>query len=374
VAGLIVVLLVAGAAFAYFQYFRATEQTVSVTLLPGIAQPGPDPAGSDDAAGVVTATVTPVEEGRPVLLQTRVGGSWQGRQVGNQDAEGTVRFLLEPGGLDDGQVYRVVSYGDDGLERANSKALSGDVWGQPDFVDEFDRDVLGGEWENRGEDYNPEGLRACSKGSGDAVGMAEGTLELSVIYDPARADERCETKHGPERYRLNGHVTTNGHYFRYGVLAARIKFQRSQGQHAALWMQPVISESTTDAAKGGAEIDVIEWFGEGVPNGGLTSFVYHPTEDGLEKEGDWIPDPDRFLSGPGDSWFERYHVFSVEWTPDEYVFRIDGQETFRTSEGVSGQPEYPILSLLSSDYELRKLKDDRLPQAMQVDWLRFWES
>ena len=92
------------------------------------------------------------------------------------------------------------------------------------------------------------------------------------------------------------------------------------------------------------------------------------------KVGDWIPDPDRFLSGPGDSWYDRYHVFSVEWTPEEYIFRIDGQETFRTSEGVSQQPEYPILSLLSSDYELRKLKDNPLPQTMYVDWLRFWES
>jgi beta-glucanase (GH16 family) len=374
VAGVVVVLLAAGAAFAYVQYFRKTEQTISVALLPGIAQPGDDPAASDEAAGIVTATITPAEEGRPVLLQARVGGSWQGQQVGNQDVDGTVEFPLEPGGLDEGQVYRVVSYGDDALERADSKQLSGDQWGRPDFADEFNRDVLGDEWLNRGEDYNVEGLRACSKGSGDAVGMKDGNLELSVIYDPERADETCSTKHGPERYRLNGHVTTNGHFFRYGVLAARIKFQKSRGQHASLWMQPAISESKTDAATGGAEIDVIEWFGEGVPNGGLTSFVYHPTADGLEKEGDWIPDPDRFLSGPGDTWYDSYHVFSVEWTPDEYVFRIDGKETFRTSEGVSGQPEYPILSLLSSDYELRKLKDNGLPQTMYVDWLKFWES
>lgn len=370
----VVVLLVAGAAFAYVELFRKAEQTISVGLLPGIAQPGPGPAASDEAAGIVTATVEPVEEGRPVLLQTRVGGSWQGQQVGNQDADGSVVFPLEPGELEEGRAYRVVSYGDDGLERATSEVLSGDQWGRPDFVDEFDRAELGEEWMNRGEEYNVEGLRACSKGSGDAVAMGEGTLELSVIYDPARADERCETKQGPERYRLNGHVTPDGRFFRYGVLAARIKFQKARGQHAALWMQPAISESTTDAATGGAEIDVIEWFGEGVPNGGLTSFVYYPTPEGLVKVGDWIPEPDRFLSGPGDSWHDRYHVFSVEWTPEEYVFRIDGQEIFRTSEGVSQQPEYPILSLLSSDYELRKLKGNRLPQTMHVDWIKFWES
>jgi beta-glucanase (GH16 family) len=202
-----------------------------------------------------------------------------------------------------------------------------------------------------------------------------------VLLDDERAGERCRAKNGEGKvigtfdYRLNGHVMTNGHYFRYGVLAARIKFQQLQGQHASLWMQPAISESTTDSGKGGAEIDVIEWFGEGVKNGGLASFIYMLTEDGPTKVGGWVEDPDRFLTGPDDSWFENYHVFSVEWTPEEYIFRIDGQETWRTSEGISHQPEYPILSLLSSDYELANLgKLSNLPQTMHVDWLRFWEA
>ena len=113
------------------------------------------------------------------------------------------------------------------------------------------------DWLNRGEDYNPEGLRACSRASGEAVEVKGGTIGLSVILDQARADEQCHAKDAKGKsignfdYRLNGHVMTNGHYFRYGVLAARIKFQERQGQHASLWMQPAISESTTDSGKGG---------------------------------------------------------------------------------------------------------------------------
>ena len=39
------------------------------------------------------------------------------------------------------------------------------------------------------------------------------------------------------------------------------------------------------------------------------------------------------------------------------------------------QPQYPILSLLSSDYELKKLGGDaNLPQIMSVDWIRFWQA
>jgi hypothetical protein len=68
-------------------------------------------------------------------------------------------------------------------------------------------------------------------------------------------------------------------------------------------------------------------------------------------------------------------VFSVEWTPSAYIFRIDGQETGRITKGISRVPEYPILSLLSSDYELKKLGDEKnLPQTMQVDWIRTWQD
>ena len=168
---------------------------------------------------------------------------------------------------------------------------------------------------------------------------------------------------------------TNGHYFKYGVLAARIKFQPLQGQHASLWMQPAISESTTDPAKGGAEIDVIEWFGDEVKNGGLASFIYTPTPDGPEKVGGQLDDPDQYLADQDDDWFTRYHVFSVEWTPDAYVFRIDGQETWRTTKGISGQPEYPILSILSSDYELEHLGErGQAAPDHAVDWLRYWQA
>ena len=67
-------------------------------------------------------------------------------------------------------------------------------------------------------------------------------------------------------------------------------------------------------------------------------------------------------------------MFSVEWTPKVYIFRIDGQETWRTTAGISGIAQYPILSLLSSDYELPSLGGEkRLPQHMYVDWVSLWQ-
>ncbi len=370
----VVLLLLAVAAVAYFTVVKKSDTTVDVRVLPGIAQAGADPASSDEASGVVVATVDPADEGAAATLESDDGGSWAEVGTSKQDENGSVSFVL-PAGSGADASFRVTSGG------AASATIAGDTWGEADFDDEFDGDELSKDWMNRGEGYNPEGLRACSAGSADAVGVADGTLGVSVLLDPDRVGDTCAAKKadgssaGKFSYRLNGQITPNGQYFKYGVLAARIKFQEKQGQHGSLWMQPAISESTTDSAKGGAEIDVIEYFGDGVKNGGLASFVYKLTQDGPEKVGGQLPDPDQYLAGKDDSWFDDYHVFSVEWTPEEYIFRIDGQETYRTSEGISHQPEYPILSLLSSDYELEHLGGDKnLPQTMNVDWLRFWQA
>ncbi|MEO6509749.1 MAG: glycoside hydrolase family 16 protein [Nocardioides sp.] len=369
----VVLVLLAGAAVVYFTVVKKSDATVDVRVLPGIAQAGAEPASSGEASGVVVATVDPADDSAEATLESDEGGSWKKVGTSEQDENGSVHFVLPAGSGD--ASYRVTSGG------GTSVTVAGDSWGEADFDDEFDGDALSKDWINRGEGYNPEGLRACSAGSGDAVDVADGTLGVSVLLDPDRVGDTCTAKKvdgstaGTFSYRLNGQIAPQDHYFKYGVLAARIKFQEKQGQHGSLWMQPAISESTTDSAKVGSEIDVIEYFGDGVKNGGLASFVYKLTQDGPEKVGGQLPDPDQYLAGKDDSWFDDYHVFSVEWTPDEYIFRIDGQETYRTSEGISNQPEYPILSLLSSDYELQHLGGDKnLPQTMNVDWLRFWQA
>ena len=107
----------------------------------------------------------------------------------------------------------------------------------------------------------------------------------------------------------------------------------------------------------------------------MTSFIYHPTQRGPKKVGNFLVDPEQYLSSRSDTWWTKYHVFSVEWTPKAYVFRIDGQETWRTTAGISGIKQFPILSLLSSDYELENLGgENRLPQHMYVDWVQLWEA
>ena len=58
-------------------------------------------------------------------------------------------------------------------------------FGDLDFDEAFDGNELAPIWVHRGAEYNPEGLRACSRGSEDAAEVGDGTLALEVIKDPA---------------------------------------------------------------------------------------------------------------------------------------------------------------------------------------------
>ena len=231
-------------------------------------------------------------------------------------------------------------------------------------------------WNHRGREHWSTSRRTCSKGDPRASRVGGGAVRLSVITDPD-ATTRCKVRGrdatpGKYAYRLSGHIGTEGSFsFRYGIAAARVKFQRLRGQHGAFWMQP-----TTGMYPGAAgnEIDVAEYFGDDHPQGGLATFMHRYDGRRRVSTGGWIPQQASFLSSRRDGWSKNYHVFSVEWTPRSLIYRIDGKETGRMSNGVSDVRQFPILSLIAADYEIPKIKERRLPQHMYVDWVRVWET
>ncbi len=259
-------------------------------------------------------------------------------------------------------TYRVMARSSAELPEVTSARVRTDAWGTPILSDEFSGTALAAPWDHRIQGYEVPSRR-CSRTDPRATAVGGGVLSLSVIDDPDRADPCTFTNNqGVQQstfYRLNGHVGTQGRFaFKYGVAAARIRFQDLRGQHGAFWMQAPVVES-------GAEIDVIEWFGTG--SSGLSSGVWTYSGGTQTKVAETPPGDDALY---GSDWAGTYHVFSVEWTPTEYVFRIDGKEVLRTTAGVSQTEEYLILSLLVSNFEsLRVTSPDQLPQTMAVDWV-----
>lgn len=354
---------------------KKAGQKISLEVLPQIVQQGRGTASADSAKAAVTATIKPAEVGRKVVLEQLDGSTWKKVGTAKQDKAGRAQFAaaVSKGGLP--LTYRATAMKFEGLKSVTSATATTDRWLTPTFSDEFSGSTLNPVWSMRGQSYEPSSKRKCSKGDPKAVKVGGGTLRLSVIKDrqhkgKCKAVSRKVTK--KISYRLNGHIgTRDGFNFKYGVAAARIKMQKMQGQHASFWMQPL---GENKPGSDGHEIDIIEYFGDKHPQGGLTSFIHWYKGKRLIKTGSWIKDSKSYLKNKRDGWSKNYHVFSVQWTPNVIIFRIDGKETWRTSARVSKAQQYLILSLLASDYEALELPDKKLPQHMYVDWVRVWET
>lgn len=189
-------------------------------------------------------------------------------------------------------------------------------------------------------------------------------LRLRAMTDPSRPG-----------YFLNGHVSTErSSTFRYGRASARIRFQRARGQHGAFWIQsPVEPREGAGPSVNGAEIDVAEFFGEGYPHGGLSHFVHYLDDDGAWTKSGGLLSRSALRLPAGRTWWNGFHVFSVEWSPSGYVFSIDGRRTWCSSQGISGVKQFLVLSLLNSDWELARVRPSQLPQTMSVDWVKVWQ-
>jgi beta-glucanase (GH16 family) len=254
------------------------------------------------------------------------------------------------------------------------------VWAEAS-TSEFGGRKLGRHWADR---RTTSTSRKCSKvGDRRASQVRRGTLRLRVMVNPDRRGDSCRIRQGPDkgsyRHYLNGQVSTQHvpHAFTFGTFAARVKFPRTRGKHGAFWLQTMNRRYLKGRpGKSGAEIDIAEFFGQGYPEGGFASFLYnYGIKAGTKKIGGLAPSATRMLPR-GDAWWKSYHVVSLEWTKRAYIFRVDGRQHWRTRRGVSRIDEYLILSLLSSDWELRQAKKLGInPEGtMHVDWARVWQK
>jgi beta-glucanase (GH16 family) len=312
----------------------------------------------------VQVTAKTTGKGGDVTLQVRRDKVWV--DVDTTTLDGTAQATLEAPAPTAGvqQPMRVVASRD---RSVRSDPLTNDDW-KVAFDDQFTGDALDlTKWNYRQLGVLAAGSgRTKSESSQDAVSVDNGSLRLGMLKNPARPG-----------YYLNGHIATENMYtFTYGVSAARIKFQKPRGMHGGFWMQaPTFGSVPGDAKASGGEIDAAEYFGSTYPDGGLASFTYYRDKQGTSvKTGGLQPEITDTIEQQGDAWWKKYHVFSVEWTPEAYIFRVDGVETFRQTKNISGVPEFLVLSLLSSDWELPDLDKSKLPVDMKVDWVRVWQQ
>ena len=316
------------------------------------------------------ASFAPARAGRPVLVQRRGKTGWQTVGRTTQDARGRAVVLVRRS--PPGTSYRAVAPAHRGARAVSSPTVAQKAW-KVAFNDDFDLGYLDpSKWAYRQLDVKPYGNRMCSQSRREAVSVSEGQLHLRVLELPELPG--AARKNCPHGFFANGHISTvndgtdtsntaigGGFSTQYGILSARLKFPTAPGQHGSFWSQPITGD--------GAEIDTAEYYGDGRRDGGLSHLIHWHSPSGVLKSSGGVVNADRLLPR-GEEWSSAMHVYSVEWSPTGYVFRVDGHETYRTTKGRSTTPEFLILSLLTSDWELPRLK---APYGqMDVDWVRVW--
>ena len=176
----------------------------------------------------------------------------------------------------------------------------------------------------------------------DAEGAQNGALVLHPQYAPGFV-----TKDGKKFDFISSRInTSNKVECTYGSIAARIRMTAGTGLWPAWWM----------LGKGrwpdSGEIDIMEYVGE---TDWTNAAVHGPGYSGE------TPFVNRlYFTGRND--VTRWHVYSVDWTPDSLVFRIDGTLFYRVTrpmvehygKWVFDAPQYLILNfVLGGIYPLK---------------------
>jgi beta-glucanase (GH16 family) len=246
--------------------------------------------------------------------------------------------------------------------------------------DEFSGDAFGPEWALR-----PTGAasgRSCASTTAAMGSVGDGYATFKVAHNPANLPAVDPKVCPTGRYFNAQWDTQRTKSFKYGVFAARMKFEHSEGMHGAFWLLPGPdgpAPAPDDPGQTGVEIDIAEYFGDdfgpGVGNGDYHAYIYWPQRqaDGTIKNIK-TGGAQNFKQSHAGLPSDGYHTYALEWTPNSYTFFLDGVETSRLTVGISQRAQFMLFSLLTSDWEVPKLTSTNVPASMSVDWVRVWQQ
>lgn len=215
------------------------------------------------------------------------------------------------------------------------------------WKDEFKGNKLDPEkWAVRG--VGPRGIAFVSE---EAVKVEDGYLKLYAL------------KKGDSL--LGSAVGTQGLFMsKYGYYECRAKLQKSPGVWAAFWIQSTEIAKGEDPAVFGAEIDIFEFFkklGTDIVSHNV-HWAYGPNQQttrGMQS----------YLKGVS----EGFHTFGLEWTPEKYIFYVDGYKFYEVTQGISHIKEYMILSMEYPSKQ-EEIRNTVFPDVFIVDYVRVYQK
>ncbi|MFO8001459.1 MAG: family 16 glycosylhydrolase [Marinilabilia sp.] len=167
-------------------------------------------------------------------------------------------------------------------------------------------------------------------------------------------------------------VTSGKASWSYGRFEIRAKLPEGVGTWPAIWMMPQNSEYGTWPKSG--EIDIMEHVGydPGMVHGSIHTEAFNH-KDGTQKGGSIeVSDAQ-----------DEFHVYSIEWTPDEIRWFVDDEQYFSFSNKNISYKEWPfdkefflILNIaIGGDWGAVEGIDPDLEEAvMEIDYVRVYKD
>ncbi len=197
------------------------------------------------------------------------------------------------------------------------------------------------------------GPRALGYVSSEAVKVEDGYLKLLAL------------KKGDSIF-ISAVGTQDKFMSKYGYFECRAQLQQSAGVWGAFWLQsPQLSNGDNNPSLFGAEIDIMEFFkklGTDIVSHNVWWGPYGPdqhTTHGMQS----------YLKGVSSG----FHKFALEWTPEKYIFYIDGYKFYEVTKGISQIDQYIILSMELPN-EMKDLKHTVFPDVFIVDYIKVYKN
>ena len=144
-----------------------------------------------------------------------------------------------------------------------------------------------------------------------------------------------------------------------------MKMHSTTGFWGAFWMMCGEVGKVDGSAVSGVEIDIIE-SGERARSGVNHAIHWDGYGEHHKSAAKVIRDEGQYDGG--------WHTYALQWTEKEYIFYIDGKETWRTDEGgICSRPGYLKLTTEFGTWA-GPIVPEELPDCVRVDWVRVYRE
>lgn len=207
------------------------------------------------------------------------------------------------------------------------------------FSDDFDAELDRSVWSGHYQYGNTTEARKGSYWNQNLASTKDGNLVIPIVY----LEDGMGGK-GAGWYTAGIDTDSdapNGFSQKYGYFECRCILPKGADIWSAFWLMNDGVYNPDGNGMDGTEIDIFEsdCYGDFIENAITSNLHFDGYGDAHQKHG-----ATKFLlkNNP----YEEFNTYGLEWNEDEYIFYINGVETFRTDYGgVSQNEEYLILSV-----------------------------